>query len=232
MENAARSRMMIAAGVAGLCLLVVIAFISPPQISDLPITGLFSLLIAFALAFGIRLPGGAASLMLMTVTAAYLILGKTAAGLAVYFAAILQGLSRYFNLPGTLDESPINRMQLLAVTGMNAFIHVISIIFGGYIYESIGGTLPLTFINSRAFLALVALYLSYSSMNYFLIGVYLLSKGKSVFKAYLHSLPKILLYEATPLLFSPLMVLVYTQLGFQYFVIVCVGLHACDTFCL
>ncbi|TFG69626.1 MAG: GAF domain-containing protein, partial [Anaerolineales bacterium] len=219
MKNAVRNRMMIAAGIAGLCLLVLISIISPPAVADLPIAGLFSLLIAFALAFGIRLPGGAASLMLMTVTAAYLILGKVAAGWAVYFAAILQGISRHFHLPGTLDENPINRMQLLTVTSFNAFIHVTSIIIGGYVYELFGGNLPLTYINGRIFVALIALYLSYGLMNYLLIGAYLLTKGKPVFQAYVKSLPSILLYEATPLLFSPLMVLVYTQLGFQYFVL-------------
>ena len=83
--------MMIGTGIVSLCLLVVITMISPPSVADLPIAGLFSLLIAFALAFGIRLPVGEASLMLMTVTASYLIMGKAAAGWSVYIAAILHG---------------------------------------------------------------------------------------------------------------------------------------------
>ncbi|MDF1516057.1 MAG: hypothetical protein P1S60_19770, partial [Anaerolineae bacterium] len=62
MKDSIRDQIMISIGVIIFCLLVVITINSPPTQADYLLTALYSLLIAFALVFGIQLSGGEASL--------------------------------------------------------------------------------------------------------------------------------------------------------------------------
>ena len=53
-------------------------------------------------------------------------------------------------------------------------------------------------------------------VNYVIAGLYIAARGRVALTSFLHALPRMIIYEGAPLVFSPLIALTYTQLGLGY----------------
>ncbi len=212
--------------IANLLILVILALLTPGQASQnldwFPII-LFGFLIVFTMTFGMFLAGGMVSLLPMVAIAAYLRFGLVTTGWLIFACAWIHGSFRFFlserlKLPFTATN-PSERIRRI---GVNAIMTTASILFGGYIYEQLGGGSPIA--NDYPILILV-LGAGYFFVNYLLAGLYflLVIEGGQI-ASFLHSLPELLLYEALPVLFAPLVALIYAELGWFYFVLLIIGL--------
>lgn len=204
-------------GIVVFLLLVGLSFVFPLTLDFLWPAFLFLLMVTFTMSFALPLAQGAVSLMPMTSVAVYLVLGLLPAAWVVFCSGVLQGLirARWGNVLGNRRE--IDGMHLLGVTAFNAAMHALSLLCGGLVFQAIGGRSPLlfvSFVNAGALLGLGSVYLL---VNYLLAGVYITMRGRGALSTYINSLPSILFYEGTPLVFSPLIALIYTRLGWSQY---------------
>ncbi|MBN1936650.1 MAG: GAF domain-containing protein [Anaerolineae bacterium] len=194
-----------------------------PSFSNLLIGILFGALIVFTLAFGVPLSEGSVSLMPMTAIAAYLVVGLIPAGWAALFGAVLHGLVRY-GWGHRLGEPNMRGIRLIALTAANATMHTLSILAGGTILEVLGGDTPLDIFGLRQLFPFVSLALAYLGTNYVIAGFHIALRGKAPFQSYLRFLPGLVWYEGAPIIFAPLMALIYNQLGWIQFALFALAL--------
>jgi NtrC-family two-component system sensor histidine kinase KinB len=146
-------------------------------------------------------------------------MGAIPAGWAAFLGAILTTVVRYqFSEQLGVRRNPVS-VSTVAVTLANASIHTLSILVGGYVYTLLGNTVPLKLVGGSTVLALILLGLVYLVVNLLLAGLYIASQSKATLQAYIRSLPNLLTYEAGPLVFAPLMAMIYTELGWAWFVL-------------
>lgn len=207
----------ITAGLVVVAVLIWMTAAKPPA-QELILPGLvFCALIVFTMTFGIPLGGGLASLLPMTMIAAYLVIGPLAAGWAAMLGAFLNSAIRYrwserLGLPVETGFLPLLN---LAVT--NGSIQTLSVLGAAFVYREAGGTVPMTGFTPGDAPALVLLGLTYLSFNFVLAGAHLMLTDRARWRLYLRSLINLVVFEAYPLVFAPLMALVYTRLGLGQF---------------
>ncbi len=209
----------ISAGLIILTTLIALTWIYPPSSSQLLPAMLFCGLIAFTNTFGVRLPAGIVSLLPMTTVAAYLVMGLVPAGWAAFGGTLIHGWirarwSETLNFP-TLT----NRRHFLSLLALNATMHTGSILASGMIFQSLGGPLPLKMITIHNLPPVLALGFSFLASNHLLASIIIATRNPGDIKGYIQSLPHILFYEGAPLIFAPLLALIYTQLGVVQFVL-------------
>jgi signal transduction histidine kinase len=207
-----------------LALLVTLALTTPPEAIDLPPGVLFGALMVFSMTFGVHIGAGAVSLMPMTVTATYLVLGLTLATWVTFVSAIVHGWIRH-RWAGQLttrwkQESGGN----IGRTATNATMHTLSILAGGAVFQWFGGTTPLKAVDISTLLRLGLLGSIYLSVNYAIAGVYIATLGRIHLHSYLRSLPRVVVFEGGPLVFALLIALTCTQLGVGYFLLLALNL--------
>ena len=186
---------------------------------------LFTVLISFTITFGVPLGGGEVSLLPMAVVAACLVMGAVPTAWAAFVSAIVRGVVRQRWASQLRAQRERDLLALLAVSAANAAMHSLSILVSGEAYTRAGGVTPLVMGHVQAG-PLVLLCAAYLACNYFLAGLYLGGLGRASVKLYLRSLPNLIAYEATPLVFSPLMALTYTGLGLRPFLLFSLALVA------
>lgn len=204
----------IAAGMLTLLTLGVLTALAPPTLALLPIWLIFCGLIAFSATFGIPMAGGEVSLLPMLSVAGYLVMGPVAAGWAACCGAILHSAARYHwaEALGALPRrTPIYTLNIMLA---NMAMHTASILAGSAVYAWLGGPLPLREASQANWIPLLGLVLAYLTVNYTLAGAFVVAWKKVSLPAYLGSLKRILVYEALPLIFTPLTALAYTRIGF------------------
>jgi hypothetical protein len=192
---------------------------SPLTFVNLAVGLTFIFLIVFSTTFGVPVPGGVVSLLPMTTVSAFLVGGALPAGIAAFFGAFLNEGVRYVFNEQLGIQRRLSKFGTLSVACANAAIQTTSILPGGWIYRLIGGTVPFTRITGLNIVALIALSSIYLLANIVLIAVYMFARGTDVLKMYLKSLPNVVLFEASPLVFLPLLPLIYTQLGLGVFIL-------------
>jgi signal transduction histidine kinase len=202
-----------AAGLTVFAILMGLTVASPPTISDILPTVLFCGLIAFTDTFGVRLPAGMVSLLPMTTVAAYLVTGLVPSGWAAFIGTLIYGWirahwARTLKLPLVTD-----RHQFFAVMAVNATMHTGSILLGGVTFQALGGSPPFRNLTVDVLLPLLALGLAYLAFNHMIAGTVIAMRSRSELQGYTRILPSILFYEGAPLVFAPLVALIYTQLG-------------------
>jgi signal transduction histidine kinase len=208
--------------IAALVILVALIWltvVAPPEPAQWLLGILFGLLIVFTDTFGVRLAGGMVSLLPMTTVTAYLVTGLVPAGWAAYVGAVAYGairvhLAERLQLPRETD-----RRRIVLLTAVNATMHTASILAGGLAFQALGGRTPLADIGSAHVLPLVLLSLVFVIVNHLIVSPVIASRGRMALQLYLRSLPTLVFYEGGPLVFAPLMALIYTRLGLVQFIL-------------
>jgi NtrC-family two-component system sensor histidine kinase KinB len=216
MRRQHRYRLAIIASLIVLVLLGWLTILTPPDPAHW-IPGLFFMaLIAFTTTFGVPLGGGSVSLLPMTTVSAYLVMGPTGTAWAAFVGAVLHmGIRQYWaEQLGARREQSI--LACAGISAANATMQSVSILAGGIAFRWVGGITPLTLANF-GLLPVVVLGLIYLSVNFLTAGIYISGLGRAPLRHYLHSLPNLIAYEASPLVFAPLMALIYTQMGLGQF---------------
>ncbi len=223
MQNRHRLITIIVANLLVLAFLIGLPAAKIDFIADwLPIT-LFGILIVFTMTFGMPLAGGMISLLPMVAVAAYLRFGLVTTGWLVFVSAWVHGLFRYFFTEHFKLPFPAAKLSdLMDRAAVNAVMVTASILVGGYVFEYLGGAHLAADGSYPVFLP--ALGVSYFFVNYALAAIYFLILGGGQHKLFLRSLPTLLLYEATPVLFAPLITLIYSELGALYFFLLILAL--------
>lgn len=209
----------LAAGLAVLLVLIGLTIASPPAASQILPTALFCGLIVFADTFGVRLPTGLVSLLPMTTVAAYLVTGWVPAGWTAFVGTWIYGWVRA-RWAEALDLPPAtDRPRFLSLMAINATMHTGSILAGGAVFQALSGNLPFEALTIDTLPPLLALGFSYLAFNHLVAGIVIATRSRSELKAYGQALPSILFYEGAPLIFAPLVALIYTQLGLFSFIL-------------
>jgi signal transduction histidine kinase len=208
-----------AASAITLVILIALTIADPPSFSQLLPALLFCGLVVFTDAFGIRLPTGMVSLLPTMTIAAYLVTGLAPAGWAAFVGTVIYswirgrwGKELHFPASGS-------RRGFASLMAVNATMHTGSILIGGAAYQMLGGSLPLEGVTVGDLPALLALAVSYLAFNHSTAGLVIAARSNDEIKRYIRSLPNLLLYEGGPLLFAPLVALIYTQLGIIQFLL-------------
>jgi len=226
MSNRARYIVSSVATVVVLAILIALTLASPPNPADLVPALVFSLLIAFTTAFGVPLAGGRASLLPMATLAAYLTLGPVLASGAAFIGALLYGWLRY-QWPEKLGERRLTSFwPALGVALANGTVQAASVLVGAWVYDHLGGIIPLTALTWPAVLPLLLLGLAYLGTNLFIVGCHMAAQGRELLQRFRRSLPRIIAYEGWPMILAPLVALAYTQLGWLAFLLLVMALVA------
>lgn len=225
MSRRDRHLLSLVAGLIALGFLVWLAARVPP--SAFPWAGwfLFAVLALFTMTFGVPVGAGEVSFLPMTILAAALSTGPVSAAWVAYVAALVHGLvrQRWADELGARREPDL--LSVAAVSTANATMHSLSVLVAGEVFLWSGGTWPLGEVPLPV-LPLVAMCVAYLVANFALAGLYIHSLERASIGVYLSSIPKVLAYEATPLLFAPHMALTYAHFGPGQFTVFSVGLVA------
>lgn len=178
----------------------------------------FGGLIIFSNTFRAPLSGGVVSLMPMTLAAAFFSLGLLPTGWLAYCGAVVSGVicQRYARALG-MPELASSREALIR-TATDATRQTTSLLAAGVIYLMLGGEEPLLTTGALLTIPFLGFWLAYLAMNYVLSSLFQGIRGMSGFRQYLKVLPSIFIYEGSPMIFAPLVALVYTRLGWGSFV--------------
>jgi two-component system, NtrC family, sensor histidine kinase KinB len=203
--------------------LLVVGLLTVPSVSQ-PVSGelivavgLFAWLIVFTITYSVPLVDGALSLMPMTVVAAYLTLGRVPAAWATIAAMLLHAGVRRWRAEHSLGNSEPKGWDLIEVTTINILMHVAGILSAGLVGERLGSSIPLTRLTPAIWVRLIVTFITYLGVNYFLAALYLLMRSWEAVADYIKALPKLLFFEGGPMVFAPLMAIVYTRVGVGYF---------------
>lgn len=208
-------------GVVALIVLISATVVDPFPFSHLGFILAFGALITFAMSYSIPLGGGQVSLMPMSIAAAYLIHGHVLTGWIICVGMLGHAGVRYLRSRRPELHDPTGWL-LVELTITNITMHVISLMIANAIYRMLRGAIPLTDLDIAAAGRLLVFGAVYMATNHVLVGGYLALRG--LWKSYIRSLAEVLLYEAGPLVFAPLVTLIYTRLGAGYFTLFALAL--------
>lgn len=192
---------------------------APPQPIQWSAALLFTPLIAFTAVFGVPLAGGLVSLLPMTTVAAYLVTGLMPAAWATFVAAVIHGMIRSRWAESLQLPREAGRPQRITVTAINATMHTTGVLAGGLVFQALGGSTPLTTVASHDILPLLLLGLTFLAVNHLIVSPAIAARGRAALRLYFRSLPSLIFYEGGPLVFAPLMALIYTRLGLVQFLL-------------
>lgn len=219
MNRRTRSYASIAAALGLLTLLVWRTIAFPPPAGVLVPGVLFCLLVIFTTTFGVPLGGGRMSLVPMTAVAAYLVVGLVPAIWVVILGALSEEVIRYLWAERLGMRRETDLLSILGLGAANVLISAGSILASGAVFAVLGGTVPLTAVTLPLLPPLLLLGLTYLAANYLIAGLYIAARSRKALRLYGRSLPNLLLYEGAPLVFAPLMAMIYTGLGLPWFIL-------------
>ncbi|MFN2151440.1 MAG: ATP-binding protein [Anaerolineales bacterium] len=186
---------------------------TPPTWENLAPGLVFAFLAVFSTTFGIPFGGGTVSMLPMITLAAYLAIGAMPAAWIAFATAFAYQLIRHlFAEPLKIHRAP-GRLSLFGVASANASIQTVGILIGAWFFHLVGSEVPLKYVDSSNLVSLIFLSLIYIGSNLLLAGLYIAGRGKTTFQAYLKSLPNLILFEAGPMIFAPMVALIATRLG-------------------
>jgi PAS domain S-box-containing protein len=192
---------------------------APPSPAHLLPTLLFCVLLVFTDTFGVRLPAGMVSLLPMTTVAAYLVIGPIPTGWATFVGTLVYSLIR-LRWPEPLELPRIeNGSAFVTILTANITIHTTSILTGGAVFQMLGGETPLESVSLPQILPLIAFGVTYLAVNHLVISPAIATRSGEALRTYLRSLPNLLFYEGGPLIFAPLVALIYSRLGVAQFIL-------------
>lgn len=193
---------------------------SPP--TDPYLWGLFTVLIVLTTGFGIPLGGGEVSLMPMIALTGALVLGIVPAGWTVVCGDIIWGFIRFFWPKPAGWPSDQRDLSLVATTAANITMHGLSVLAAGAVYIEFDGQISAPTWTNK--MVLIASAVTYIITNYLTASLFLRMRGKvHLTYLWLH-FPRLILYEAVPLIFAPLSAQIFILLGFTQFIAFAISL--------
>lgn len=218
MHPTSRSIISFLAGTLTLVVLIWLTILAPPGPEAIfPSLIFFLLLLAMSLA-GVPLGGGTASFLPMTTILAYLVVGLVPAGWIAFGCELLLPWLEQILTREKEDQAKSTALESLIRAIANAAIQPASILFAGAIYQRMGGVHPLISVQPGTVFPLVAMGVAYLAINYVLAGLFFISRGRESLNRYLRAIPGLLAYEGTPIVFAPVMAVIYNKLGLATFV--------------
>lgn len=219
-----RLLLVFAIGCIGLTILIGATLAASPSLDEVVLAMGLAVLIFLANVFSVPIGGGVVSLMLMTVIASYLVIGPALTGWAVILSAIGHALVRQWRTQHRPEIHEPEGWLLVEVTVMNIGMHCLALFSAAFAFERLGGDVPLLTVTWGIAPALVAAIVAYMLVNYALVTIYFSARGREALSTYLQSLPRLLLYEGSPMVLAPLAALIYTRLGPGYFLLYAMSL--------
>jgi PAS domain S-box-containing protein len=174
----------------------------------------------FSSTFNAPLGGGMASLTPMTIVSSYLVVGLIPATWIAFIGLLIHGilrrrLGRYLGLQKDLYLSTTIRLTSANVTSKTT-----SILIAGIVYQAAGGEVPLSAIYFSSLLPLVLLGLVYYGLSDLIYGSIIATWEARSFRLQGRSMYSSILYEGGPIIFSPMIALIYTNFGPLLFLLV------------
>ena len=226
MQPTSRSIIFFLAGLLTLIFLVWLTILAPPGPETiLPGIVFFLLLLIMSLA-GVPLGGGTASFLPMTTILAFLVVGLVPAGWIAFGCELLAPWLEYIQSREDDRSNKKNFIDNFSRAAANAAIQPASILFAGAIYLRMDGVFPLQSVQPSQIFPLFVLGIAYLVVNYALAGLFFMAGGRESSGRYLQAIPGLLAFEGTPILFAPLMALVYSNLGLASFLVLSLAIVA------
>ncbi len=219
-----RYRLSLLLGLLAIITLVVVSVQPVAALSSVPLLLAFSLLIAFASAYSVPVGGGDVSLMPMTVASAYLVMGKVATGWAVLVASLAYAVVRYRRGRLHPESQEPRGPALVEATALNFAMHSLGIFAAALAFESLGGQVPLRDVGPPVVWLLVLSAVVYLAVNHALVAGYFAARSRDALQTYVHSVPVVIAYEGGPMIWAPLVAIVYTRLGWGFFTLFALAL--------
>jgi PAS domain S-box-containing protein len=214
---------------AGLLLFAVLAYVGltqthPPldPLAWLLFTGLFLFTDALSFPAGV----GYVNLVAAAAVGALLVMGPLAAAWIALTGSLVNVTLRW-TFPTRVGEArePGGPLSMAGIGLTNATLLTLSLLGGAALYTAAGGPLPLDKFSPQMIGPYLMLVLGFGVINYTLAAGYILLPGDwAVLNTYRRALPKIIVYEMVPLIFTPLLALIYTGLGPGPFLLFSVGM--------
>jgi len=219
MDRRVRSYASLAAATVLLVLLTWRTIVVPPTLDTILPAMLFCLLVAFTTTFGVPLAGGRVSFLPMTTVAAYLVVGLVPAGWVAVLGALLPEIIRHFWGERLGMQRGSGLLRALTLAAANMIIQTLSILAAGAVFEALGGLPPFTAVDLSLVPLLLLQGVTYLGTNLVAAGFYIAGRSRQALILYLRSLLSLLLYEGVPLIFAPLLALIYNNLGLVAFLL-------------
>lgn len=226
MKSKLREIISIASGLVVLILLIWLSLLDPPGRQSWLPSIFFMVLVVFTTTFGAPLGGGWVSLMPMVSLAAYLVVGLIPAGWVAFLSALLHGAIRQAFAKQLGLKRELFWSTSLSITSTNAAIQTASILGAGVVYQALGGVIPFTQFDPRTILVLLGGGLTYLFYNYSLAGLFIAARGGNPLREYIRAVAGVAIYEGAPLLFAPLLAMVYTHFGSAVFLLSALAIAA------
>jgi signal transduction histidine kinase len=187
-----------------------------PQ-TDPVLWGIFTALIVLTTAFGIPLGGGEVSIMPMIALSGALVLGIIPAAWAVVCGDALYGLVRFLWPEQTGWPRDQRNLTLVGTTSANITMHGLSVLAAGSIYIEFSGQIPAPTWELR--LILYSFGAAYIITNYLTASLFLWMRGRVHLTYLWKHFPRLLVYEAVPLIFVPLTAQIILLQGLTQFIL-------------
>lgn len=203
---------------------------APPSEDVLLPSLIFLFLVVFTSTFSAPLGGGMASLTPMTIVAGYLITGLIPAAWIAFIGLLIHGiLRRLFGRHLGLQKD-LYKLTSIRLTSAYMTSKTTSILVAGIVYQAVGGEVPLLGIYYSSLLPLILLGLVFYGLNDLIYGSFIATWEARSFHLQGRSMYSSFLYEGGPILFSPLIALIYTSFGPLFLSLVVVAIIASTLF--
>ena len=211
---------------ATLLVLVWLTILNPPGFDTLGLSLVFLILIVVTSVFSAPLEGGMASLTPMVTVSGFLLIGLVPAGWIAFMGAGIYSLIRnhYSKYLGVQREK--SRGDFINLAAANIAAKTFSILVGGALFTIAGGIIPLVEIDKYLILPLVLLGLGYFTINDLLFGSYIAAWEARSFHQSRRLYYRSIIFEGAPLIFSPIIALLYTNIGVTAFILACFAIVA------
>ncbi len=223
LARSVRYRLSLLLGAVAIVVLLMSTVARALGLPDIYLALAFGAVIALANVWCVPAAGAVVSLMPMMAASALLVLGPVPAGWAVVLGSLGHAAVRYWRGQRNPELQEPRGTALVEVTALNMAMHTLGILAAGQVFIWVGGVLPLSYAYLPDVARLALAGITYLGINYLLAWGYFATRGSGALKAFKHSLPKILLYEGLPMVFSPLAALVATRLGMGYLLLYLLG---------
>ncbi|MCK5314305.1 MAG: GAF domain-containing protein [Anaerolineales bacterium] len=207
-------------------LLIWLTILYPPGYKILIPSLIFLILIVFTSVFSAPLVGGMASLTPMVTVAGYLLIGLIPSGWVAFFGAVIYAIARNRFSKQLGVQREVNRGIAVSLAAANITAKTVSILAGGVLYQYAGGVIPLVELNQYLLMPLVLLGLGYFTFNDLIFGSYIAAWEARSFHLSSRLVYSSIVFEGLPLIFSPVIALIYTNIGNIAFILACFAVMA------
>ncbi|MCB9421849.1 MAG: GAF domain-containing protein [Ardenticatenaceae bacterium] len=195
--------------------------VRPAAVDGLAIV-LFGILTVFTLFQGVRLAGVLVSLLPLVAGAAYMVLGPVITAWLFWAAAWLKGLFLLYLASRAGSDVVTKKGDIWARTAVNATMMPAGILFGSFVFAKLTELFPSSSTGYPVFILFWGV--GYFFINYLFVIFFFALQGKKVVQHFWRNMLRPVLYEAVLVPFAPLIARIYSDLGWDYFLFLMLGL--------